>query len=301
MRNLKPYLPILCLLISCVAYLYWLLGEVVLHPNSFIIMNNTDGRQILFNTYFHTVYGRGLTLSNQLFPNFDVLFMTDAQASVSVLLNTLHQWGLPVAGYVVGITNGLILYSIPLAALYVYGAARLLGIRAWLSAWGAFFIIALSPQWLRVVCGHAGLAYLIYIPALMYSVLYWASPKQHASWVFVGTLCLVIFIGFNNGYMLLSGLAFLGLFSVVHLIQTRQWRSKPVLYPLIVVLIAGIGLGFIKKISDPVHDRETAPYGFLVYHATPETVLLPAHGMVLETLNKLLPIPVEQGQEEGTA
>ena len=301
MRNLKPYLPLLCLLISGVWYLYWLLGEVVLHPNSFIIMNNTDGRQILFNTYFHTVYGRGLTLSNQLFPNFDVLFMTDAQASVSVLLNTLHQWGLPVAGYVVGITNGLILYSIPLAALYVYGAARLLGIRAWLSAWGAFFIITLSPQWLRVVCGHAGLAYLIYIPALMYSVLYWASPKQHASWVFVGTLCLVIFIGFNNGYMLLSGLAFLGLFSVVHLIQTRQWRSKPVLYPLIVVLIAGIGLGFIKKISDPVHDRETAPFGFLDYHAIPETVLLPAHGMVLENLNKLLPIPVEQGQEEGTA
>ena len=301
MRNLKPYLPILCLLISCVGYLYWLLGEVVLHPNSFIIMNNTDGRQILFNTYFHTVYGRGLTLSNQLFPNFDVLFMTDAQASVSVLLNTLHRWGLPVAGYVVGITNGLILYSIPLAALYVYGAARLLGIRAWLSAWGAFFIIALSPQWLRVVCGHAGLAYLIYIPALMYSVLYWASPKQHASWVFVGTLCSVIFIGFNNGYMLLSGLAFLGLFSVVHIINSRQLLSKPVLYSLIVVLIAGIGLGFIKKISDPVHDRETAPFGFLDYHAIPETVLLPAHGMVLENLNKLLPIPVEQGQEEGTA
>lgn len=301
MRNLKPYLSVLCLLISCMGYLYWLLGEVVLHPNSFIIMNNTDGRQILFNTYFHTVYGRGLTLSNQLFPNFDVLFMTDAQASVSVLLNTLHQWGLPVAGYVVGITNGLILYSIPLAALYVYGAARLLGIRAWLSAWGAFFIIALSPQWLRVVCGHAGLAYLIYIPALMYSVLYWASPKQHASWVFVGTLCLVIFIGFNNGYMLLSGLAFLGLFSVVHLIQTRQWRNKLVLYPLGLVLIAGIGLGLIKKISDPVHDRETAPYGFLVYHAIPESVLLPAHGMVLETLNTLLPIPVEQGQEEGAA
>lgn len=301
MRNLKPYLPVLCLLISCMGYLYWLLGEVVLHPNSFIIMNNTDGRQILFNTYFHTVYGRGLTLSNQLFPNFDVLFMTDAQASVSVLLNTLHQWGLPVAGYVVGITNGLILYSIPLAALYVYGAARLLGIRAWLSAWGAFFIIALSPQWLRVVCGHAGLAYLIYIPALMYSVLYWASPKQHASWVFVGTLCLVIFIGFNNGYMLLSGLAFLGLFSVVHLIQTRQWRNKLVLYPLGLVLIAGIGLGLIKKISDPVHDRETAPYGFLVYHAIPESVLLPAHGMMLETLNTLLPIPVEQGQEEGAA
>jgi hypothetical protein len=227
--------------------------------------------------------------------------MTDAQASVSVLLNTLHRWGLPVAGYVVGITNGLILYSIPLAAVYVYGAARLLGIRAWMSAWGAFFIIALSPQWLRVVCGHAGLAYLIYIPALMYSVLYWASPKQHSSWVFVSTLCLVIFIGFNNGYMLLSGLAFLGLFSVVYIIQTRQWRSKPVLYPLIVVLIAGIGLGLIKKISDPVHDRETAPFGFLDYHAIPETVLLPAHGMVVETLNKILPIPVEQGQEEGAA
>jgi hypothetical protein len=301
MRNLKPYLPVLCLLISCLAYLYWLLGDVVFHPNTFIIMNNTDGRQILFNTYFHTVYGRGLTLSNQLFPNFDVLFMTDAQASVSVLLNTLHRWGLPVAGYVVGITNGLILYSIPLAAVYVYGAARLLGIRAWMSAWGAFFIIALSPQWLRVVCGHAGLAYLIYIPALMYSVLYWASPKQHSSWVFVSTLCLVIFIGFNNGYMLLSGLAFLGLFSVVYIIQTRQWRSKPVLYPLIVVLIAGIGLGLIKKISDPVHDRETAPFGFLDYHAIPETVLLPAHGMVVETLNKILPIPVEQGQEEGAA
>ena len=59
MRNLKPYLPVLCLLISCLAYLYWLLGDVVFHPNTFIIMNNTDGRQILFNTYFHTVYGRG--------------------------------------------------------------------------------------------------------------------------------------------------------------------------------------------------------------------------------------------------
>lgn len=301
MRKLQPYVPMAVLIVCCLAYLYWLLGEVVLHPNAFIIMNNTDGRQILFNTYFYTRFGSGLTLSNQLFPNFDVLFMTDAQASVSVLLNALQTIGIPVLPYVVGITNGLILYSIPLAALMLFASARLLGIRSWMSVWGAFFITALSPQWLRVVCGHAGLAYLIYIPALIYAVLYWASPKKKSGLVFLLTLFLVLFIGFNNGYILLSGIAFLSLFSVVHMVQTRQWRSKAVWYPLILVCIAGLGLGIIKKLSDPVHDRETAPYGFLVYHATPETVLLPSHGVVLETLNKLLPIPVEIGQEEGAA
>lgn len=301
MRKLQPYVPMAVLIVSCLAYLYWLLGEVVLHPNSFIIMNNTDGRQILFNTYFYTRFGSGLTLSNQLFPNFDVLFMTDAQASVSVLLNALQTIGIPVLPYVVGITNGLILYSIPLAALMLFASARLLGIRSWMSVWGAFFITALSPQWLRVVCGHAGLAYLIYIPALIYAVLYWASPKKKSGLVFLLTLFLVLFIGFNNGYMLLSGLAFLGLFSVVHGVQTRSLNKAAIVYPLLLVFIAAMSLGLIKKMSDPVHDRETAPYGFLVYHATPETVLLPSHGVVLETLNKLLPIPVEQGQEEGAA
>lgn len=301
MRKSPPYLPLGVLLVCSFAYLYWLLGEVVLHPNSFIIMNNTDGRQILFNTYFHTRYGHGLTLSNQLFPNFDVLYMTDAQASVSVMLHALQQLGIPVLPYVVGITNSLILYSIPLAALMLFASARLLGISSWMSAWGAFFIMALSPQWLRVVCGHAGLAYLLYIPALIYALLYWASPKKNSVLVFGATLCLVLFVGFNNGYMLLSGLAFLGLFSVVHGVQTRSVNKAAIVYPLLLVFIAALSLGLIKKMSDPVQDRESAPFGFLAYHAIPESVLLPAHGLVLETLNKILPIPIEQGQEEGAA
>ena len=116
---MKKYFPIVILVIFTLVVEYLMFGKVFLHPNSCLIMDNTDGRQIYFNIAYHVKYGYGFNLTNQNYPFFESIFMTDAQASISIVLSWINHHLLSIDDYTIGIVNGIIIYSIVICTLFL--------------------------------------------------------------------------------------------------------------------------------------------------------------------------------------
>ena len=71
--------------------LFFYLGSAFLFPQRYIYTFGGDGAFIYFNMIFHTLYGNGWTLNNMNYPVFESIFMTDAQAGLSILFNWINQ------------------------------------------------------------------------------------------------------------------------------------------------------------------------------------------------------------------
>lgn len=298
---MKKYFPIVILVIFTLVVEYLMFGKVFLHPNSCLIMDNTDGRQIYFNIAYHVKYGTGFNLTNQNYPFFESIFMTDAQASISIVLSWINHHLLSIDDYTIGIVNGIIIYSIVICTLFLYLILRHFKVEKHLSVLFALLICFLSPQLLRIVCGHYGLSYLFYFPVLIYLSLKLNESTFKTYFYSILIVVLILFFGFNNGHMSLAGGLYVFVFGFFQIFMFKKEYKHIRFIPMLIAIVSFLLLFIVIKSIDHVSDREQLPFGFLHYHAQFESIFLPATGPLLDFYNWISPIKVASIQEEGAS
>ena len=272
----------------------------LLTPNKYIFPFGGDGYYIAYHLNFHTSHGDGLLLNSMNYPEGELIFMTDAQAILSIVLNQLHNLGLPVAKYVVGIMNALNYYLIPLCTLFLFLIFKELKTSNWFALLAALFIGLLSPQINRIVIGHYGLGYPFLIPMVIYWIL---RAKETKSWyrLTIGVSLTVFIFGLNNLYLLLiCGGLMMGSAVVLYFENAQEiknWRLS-----IISFLAGAIPLGFaftLLKTLDQVEDRVKVPYGFLSNLDLLRATLFPPGSFVFKTLKASMKL--KSGSLEGAA
>jgi hypothetical protein len=131
----------------------------------------------------------------------------------------------------------------------------------------------LAPQ-LERIGAHYGLAHPEVIPLTLYLLKRWTEDR-HWRWSLL-LAAVVAFYALIHFYYL-AVLAFcIGGFVVIHLLLSRdyraEWRGHLSLLGLSFVLPAALLFGAIAA-TDPVSDRNEAPWGFFAFHSEPEGIL----------------------------
>ncbi|MEM6396934.1 MAG: hypothetical protein AAF741_11360 [Bacteroidota bacterium] len=270
--NKKSTLLFACLsIIICLLIEFFFFGGFLTKPNAYMFPFGGDGYFITYNMNFHAQHGEGIQLNSMNHPYGEVIFMTDANGVISLIVQQLREWELPVEHMAMGFMNAANYYLIPLCVLFLFLIFRQLKLPGWYAMLSALFIGLLSPQLLRIVCGHYALGFPFLLPMVIYWVMR-ASNKR--SWYvggfFVG-LTLLLF-GLNNFYLLLIGAGFCFLIGLICFFRLHRSELTSLSRPLarrqsIVMMLVGflpLLIGFIINESLSTHsDRVRVPFGFM--------------------------------------
>ena len=254
------------------------LPDFVLSPNDHAFAIGGDPFILYYNTMFHSCHGSGIVLEGMNYPWFEIIFMTDAQGALSILMAGLYQLGIPICEHAIGIIHLLIFLSLPLAAIFLFLILRKFSLPMWYAIIIALLICFLSPQLLRID-RHFGLAYLFLLPLSIYWVILWIEEKS-SHWKNFGMMAILIFFTFNNPYLgviccliiFLSGI----MYSLKH--YTRLDYSKFFSF-LVVSLLPMLVFYITLKLIDPVEDRVEIQWGYFDNVITIPGLLYPVNSL----------------------
>ncbi|MFT6129400.1 MAG: hypothetical protein ACJATN_001124 [Neolewinella sp.] len=242
-------------------YFKGLMWEPNLHAPTF----GGDGLTIHYNLQYHATYGEGVYLESQYYPHQESVFMTDAQALAAVVLAGLRPVFPHIGQYATGISNVLIFWSSPLAALLLFLIFRRLGVRWSLSFLFGCLIAMMSPQIIRQLGGQYTLGFTFLLPLVAWYQLAYDGGKKY--WLKSILVALtVIIIGLNNPYLyavasaLLMGAAGMGILLKLTGLVRLPWNQ--LLQWIGVTLASTVVIALTLAAFDQVDDRVEVPFGF---------------------------------------
>lgn len=224
-----------------------------------------DALFLYFNTTFHTCHGSGIMLESMNYPFGESIFMTDAQGALSIFISTLNDLGIDTCTYSMGIINGLIMYLLPLCAIFLFLILRRFKLNIYYAMIVSVAITIMAPQTFRIV-SHYGLSYPFYIPMCIYWVLR-KFDLQRWEWkdlLFIGTAA---FFYLNNPYVGFAGLLFIPIICFIKALQTLKNKAFFFQFFGITSIIVVAGYAIIK-LSDPFINRIVEQNGFFTYDIT---------------------------------
>jgi|GEM_PF-1984808 hypothetical protein len=238
---------------------------LMLTPNLKAPTFGGDGLTIHYNLQYHAAYGEGAYLDAQYFPHQESIFMTDAQALVAVIMAWLRPVFPGLSDYATGISNVLIFWSNPLAALLLFLILRRVGVRWPLALIGGCLIAMLSPQILRQLGGQYTLGFTFLLPLLVWYQLTYNKGKRY--WLkSLAVAAVVILVGINNPYLyavsigLLLGSAGAGI--LLRFFERTRLPWQQLLSWIVVSLLATVAIFLTLHHFDQVEDRVRVPFGF---------------------------------------
>ncbi|MBK7009344.1 MAG: hypothetical protein IPH36_12320 [Saprospiraceae bacterium] len=114
----SPNAGLLLVVILAIVLGWPMFGTYFFHPNQHMYAFGGDALTLYYNVAYHACYGNGSHLSSMAYPDGELIFLTDAQGSLALLLSGLRELGLPVCDYAVGIVNGLGVWGYVLSAVF---------------------------------------------------------------------------------------------------------------------------------------------------------------------------------------
>lgn len=196
----------------------------------------------------------------------------DTQPLLSISLQWLRQAGLDLTGYTFGILHGSMLLGLVLSALFLYLLFRQLRLPA---AWAAVLaagITFLAPQLDRFEA-HFGLARAGVFPIVLYLLYRWTEQRSWR-WSLLTALAVSIYAAFH--FYFFAVLAFLigGYLGMVWLLERdwSNWWRYGLHLTVMVLLPAAFFFGWLY-LTDPVADRNEAPWGFFAFNTRFEGIL----------------------------
>lgn len=265
------------------------------NPNGHMYAISGDALMLYYNNAYHTRFDHGSQLRSMNYPDGEYIYLTDAQGSVSNVMQWINQNIADISMQTVGWVNAINLYLLFAAVILIFFILRALKTHFFTAILFAPLILLLSPQIWRMG-GHFGLAYPFLIPMGMlwflrkYSVGF---LEKRDALVF----SISLFFTYNNPYTG-ANLNFFLLFAGAMLFAFEGFKWKNWKRPAI---ISGMGLlplliVFLDfKLFDQVHDRLNPQWGFFVYHATFEGFFHPPGSILFDLLtqNKIMVPAIE--------
>lgn len=246
-----------------------MIGYYFFRPNNSMFAYGGDALSIYYNMVFHICHGEGTLLSSMNYPHGELIFLTDAQGALSTLLQWVHLHWYPLCDKVLGIANGLNVWSVILANIFIFLVLRQLKTPLWIAALFAPLISLLSPQIIRIN-GHFGLAYPFLIPL---SIWWYLRKKKAFEWIDIPVWITLLFFTFNNPYAGTGPAALLISAGIFGLFLKRPKGINLSALSMGVLTVLPALLYF--KTFDPVIDRVQNQWGFFHYYATLEGLIAP--------------------------
>lgn len=268
--------------------LFILFGNLLKDPNKVYFAGDGDGLQSYYGTLYHvlhdTAYARSYGMNH---PYGEMVLFTGNQPVIANTVKFISENIIDISRYTIGILNVLMLFSIALAALFIFLIFRQLNLPVLVSFITAIAISFLSPQVGRLG-GHFSLSYVFFIPVFIYLLIRFYRTRSYTVTVFIGLMTLLA--AFTHFYFLgFYGLLFLFYWVVLLIKEKQDFRKVRFFMPHIliqlilpVIIIQIYSMGF-----DDVSDRTSNPWGILYLRAYPESVFLPVgkpYGLFLDKI-----------------
>ncbi len=275
----KWFWPIFSILLGIVLA-YPMFGVYFFSPNKHMFAFGGDALTLYYNVAYHTCWGHGDKLTSMNYPKGELIYLTDAQGALSVLLSYINNHFFEVCDYVVGIIHSLMIISYLTSIYIIYEIYLALNIKNWRASVFSVMTALTAPQIVRMT-SHHGLSYAFLIPLC----ILWLIRKYNIRKVEkrdVGMLILLLFFGFNNPYVGFGACMFLGLTSLVFLFFNRE-KYKMAAYGFAIAALPIVTIFSYFKMNDPFTDRLKEQWGFYSFKSTFEGLLFP-EGSLLDQL-----------------
>jgi len=262
-------------LIVTLALVGFLFGKLLPEINQTYFSRMGDGFRTYYGMYFHAKYDKTAPrLDGMNYPYGEIINFTDCQPPVSNLIRFISMNFVDISTYTTGINNGLMIFSLVLASLFLFLIFRLLKIPGWYASLVSLGIVFLSPQ-IQRMGGHFSLAWMFWIPLSVYLLLLF---DRKPSWYLSA---LVAFSAWFAGDMHFYFLAFwLFLFSPYWLYRwfiSKEYHFKKtdLIHCFIQVALPFLVLQLTLVLNDSAVDRTANPWGFYDFRGRFIAVFLP--------------------------
>ena len=284
-NKLTDRLPLLALVIATLAYLYIRFESLIKCPSCYLFSDGGDGLKNYFTSAGYVHLDKGLWFHGMNYPYGEHPVYTDNQPAWSLMMKLVNLV-FPMRQHIIGTLNLLLIASLAIAVVAVYGILREFRLPKWYAALVSMPVVFLSPQ-LERFNGHYSLAYICYLPLFLLLFIRWNKSKPEPRKLFdVRSLALLLFIvwtGFTHLYFFFIAVAFMmAYFFVVWVKNGLRWKFR-LGQILVLILFAGIAVYAPIKLTDPVKDRPREVYGMYVFAATPAGTFLPWYGKWTKT------------------
>ena len=253
-----------------------LFKDILHHPNNFLFGAEGDGIKNYYTFIYYALYNSGSHFTGMNYPYGDNVIFTDSQPLLSYLTNLFHHHVFPVSENIIGIINLSLIFSTLIGAYFLYLILRKNLLPEWYSAITAILIVFLSPQHTRLAA-HYALSYVFILPLIWYLIIrLFESPKKYL-W-FALYIIVSLLSGFIHPYFLTIGNVMLLAHTFIFLIQERKLLKENIWFIIKLIFSAIIPIILFQSwltLTYNVIDRPEAPYGFLIYRTTFESVFFP--------------------------
>lgn len=285
---MKKYTPLFVLLCSALLLVFWLYGEVILYPNSYLFSNTGDGIKNYYTYAYHIKHGTSfVNLEGMNYPYGENFFFTDCQPILVLIQKSFSAFIPNISHYSIGILHELLIGSIFATFFAIYFLLREFKINQWTAVLFSIGITLLSPQIYRLP-GHFGLSFGLAIPLAW--LLYIRSIKNKPNlWGYLGLLILNIWWLMLHAYLGVIVCAFISLIIIVNSIIEKQRNSNTLnhLYLLVTTLLPIVILKTLISLTDNHLNRTDNPSGFFLYNAEPDDTFVPYYGPIRNFLDFL--------------
>lgn len=275
-------------------------GKLVGGLNTYLLGDYEDGLKNYYTFLYHVEHDTTWShFGGMNYPHGEQVVFSDNQPILSNTVKAVSAAWPGVTRYGIAIINGSMLFSLVLSCLLLFLLLRHYRLPVWLAVAAALGVGFLAPQLTRMG-GHYGLAHCFVIPLVLWLCARW-DAKPSISRSLLIALAVWVVSGLHFYYFALTGffLSFWFLFRFAAAIRTPKKLLVAGLHWVVQVVLPFVLLQAWFLATDTVHDRPSNPYGFLVYKAQWETVLLPL-GYWLESAARKL-FTVNHYEWEGIA
>jgi hypothetical protein len=275
MDNLRKGLLFTSILALLVILFFF--GNILRNPNQTFFAPGGDG----FKSYYSAIYhlecdSSYFKFEGMNYPYGESVFFTDNQPLLTNTVKWISNNLVDIRENVVGIINLSIIFSVLIAAIFLFLVFSELNVLWWFASLASAGICMLSPQIGRMA-GHFSLSHLFWIPAMLYLIIRFSKKP---GW---GFSTLIALVGFLAASMQLYFIGFYGLLLTFYWLFAKNWlkeswsaRRNAFLHWFLQIGVPFILLEILMISTDQMTDRTTHPYGFLTYLAHPVSVLLPS-------------------------
>jgi hypothetical protein len=262
------------------------LTKVVTHPWHLIPTLDADGGKNTYSYLYQVLYGKGFWFTGMNYPYGENIVFTDGQPLLSVTLAYIGHVTIPQA---LTVLWWLIALSYILSIVYLYKVLQQFGVKPFVAMLFAGLISIFTPQ-IFSLQGHYGLAYTCVVPMVFWWLIKYNETASRKYPLFI--LLLGFFTSFLHPYYAPEVLIFVGGYMVGYWVFTKLPARKLFLHllPLMVSIIMLFGaIGLVMKMTDPITDRPTTPYGMLVYCTTGSQILTSSYSPFWKFAEKKAP------------
>jgi len=266
---------LLCLFLSC-SVLFLFFGSILTNPNKYYFDNSGEGLLSYYCATYHLKYDSTYWhLQAMNYPHGENVFFTSNQPIISAGLKFVNNHITKVEDLVPGIFNLIMIFSIPLCALFLFLIFNELKIHYVFAALSAVGIAFLCSDVTRMR-GHFALAYTFAIPALFYLIMRYDKAPGVKKNLIIGLF--VFLISCLHLYYLGICAAILLIYSFTRLFVEKRFFTglkNAGIEVLIHLVLPYFVLQTLIRLTDDVTDRTQHPWGFLEYVSNFDGIFFP--------------------------